>query len=91
MRSAALNFRPVPVPAWWSWVSNGSAPPPDAVDFYHEHRTADPRHGADWLDHVVVHFEADDEWAHRMVRGARWRSAVNHAFFEAMGHRFLDA
>ena len=56
----------------------------DAVDFYAEHQEADPRHGKDWLDNVIAHLQDDPEWAARIVRGARWRSAVNHAFFRAM-------
>jgi hypothetical protein len=59
----------------------------DAVDFYAEHQEADPRHGKDWLDNVIAHLQDDPEWSERMVRGARWRSAVNHAFFGAMATR----
>ncbi len=65
--------------------------PWDAIDFYEEHRRADPRHGADWLINVVAILERDPEWARRMVRGARWRSAVNRAFFDAMGRKFLPS
>lgn len=55
----------------------------DALAFYLEHAEADPRHGKDWLDHVVAPL-ADEfpEWAPRIVQGARWRSVANGRFFE---------
>jgi hypothetical protein len=62
----------------------------DALAFYAEHQQADPRHGKDWLDHVITPLSEDPEWAARIVRGARWRSAVNAAFFAEMGRRFAD-
>jgi len=61
--------------------------PWEAVDFYAEHQEADPRHGKDWLDNVIAPLQDDPAWSERMVRGARWRSAVNHAFFRAMAQR----
>jgi hypothetical protein len=61
----------------------------DALDFYAEHATADPRHGKDWIDNVVASLQDDDEWARRIVRGAQWRSAVNTRFFAAMAKRFM--
>ena len=61
----------------------------DALDFYREHATVDPRHGKDWVDNAVGPLGRDPRWATGMVRGARWRSLVNAAFFEAMGRRFL--
>lgn len=63
--------------------------PEDAVAFYAEHATADPRHGRDWLDRVVAPLAADRRWAERIVRGAAWRSAVNHRFFAWAARRFL--
>lgn len=57
----------------------------DAIDFYAEHAEADPRHGNGWLDNVVQTLEGEERWAAGMVRGARWRSAVNRRFFEAAG------
>lgn len=62
--------------------------PPEALAFYEEHATADPRHGKDWLDHVVRPLAADPRWAPGMLRGARLRAAVNRAFFSAAGERF---
>jgi hypothetical protein len=54
----------------------------DALAFYEEHAVADPRHGKDWLDHVVGPLaERHPDWAPRMVTGASWRSHVNAAFF----------
>ena len=54
----------------------------DALAFYEEHAVADPRHGKDWLDHVVAPLAARfPEWAPRIVQGARWRSAMNAQFF----------
>ena len=54
----------------------------DALAFYEEHAVADPRHGKDWLDHVVGPLaEQHPEWAPRIVTGATWRSHVNAAFF----------
>ena len=62
----------------------------DALDFYVEHATVDPRHGKDWVDNAVAPFEADPRWAPGIVRGARWRSIVNAGFFGAMADRFLE-
>ena len=61
----------------------------DALDFYAEHAEADPRHGKDWVDSVVGTLQDRDGWAERIVRGARWRSAVNARFFGAMHDRFV--
>jgi hypothetical protein len=61
----------------------------DAIDFYAEHAEADPRHGKDWVDKVVTSLMDRGEWGARIVRGARWRSAVNHRFFTAAHDRFL--
>lgn len=56
----------------------------DALAFYEEHAVADPRHGKDWLDHVVAPVATDfPDWAARIVQGARWRSTVNARFFAA--------
>jgi len=61
----------------------------DAMDFYAEHADADPRHGKDWVDKVVTALMDDGDWGARIVRGARWRSAVNARFFNAMHERFV--
>lgn len=61
----------------------------DALDFYAEHATVDPRHGKDWIDRAVTPLEANARWAAGIVRGARWRSIVNAGFFEAMAGEFL--
>jgi len=54
----------------------------DAIAFYAEHATADPRHGRNWLDEVVAPLVATEPaWGPRIVTGARWRSLVNAAFF----------
>jgi hypothetical protein len=63
--------------------------PADAFPFYEEHAVADPRHGKDWLDHVIAPLGADPTWAAGMIRGARWRSLVNERFFAAMADRFV--
>lgn len=56
----------------------------DALAFYEEHAVADPRHGKDWLDHVVEPIAREfPEWGARIVQGARWRSTVNARFFAA--------
>ncbi len=55
--------------------------PADALPFYDEHAEADPRHGKDWLDKVVAPLSEDPVVAAGIVRGARWRSAVNRAFY----------
>ncbi|MGI8983911.1 MAG: iron-containing redox enzyme family protein [Acidimicrobiales bacterium] len=61
----------------------------DALDFYAEHATVDPRHGKDWVDKAVTPFEGDARWAGGIVRGARWRSIVDVGFFEAVAGTFL--
>ena len=64
----------------------------DALAFYVEHATADPRHGRDWLDHVITPLATDRRWAAGIVRGARWRAEVNDRFFAETARRFvLDA
>lgn len=62
--------------------------PLDALPFYEEHATTDPRHGKQWLDRVVLPLaEADPDTGRRIVQGARWRSVINKRFFEAVSHR----
>jgi hypothetical protein len=63
--------------------------PDGALAFYVEHATTDPRHGKDWLDNVVTPLADDPVWAPGIVRGARWRSAVNRAFFVEAARRFV--
>lgn len=63
---------------------------PDALDFYEEHASADPRHGKDWVEKVVAPFEGDARWTAGIIRGARWRSLVNERFFGAMHRTFAD-
>jgi hypothetical protein len=63
----------------------------DALHFYVEHATVDPRHGKDWVDKAVAPLGADPRWAAGIIRGARWRSLVNAAFFEAVHRRFVPA
>ncbi len=54
----------------------------DALAFYEEHAVADPRHGKDWLDHVVGPLSARfPTWGTRIVQGAKWRSLANARFF----------
>jgi hypothetical protein len=61
----------------------------DALDFYIEHSTVDPRHGKDWVDKAITPFEGDARWAGGIVRGARWRWIVNAGFFHAMADLFV--
>jgi hypothetical protein len=64
--------------------------PPDALPFYDEHATADPRHGKDWLDHAVAPLvEQHPAWGPRIVQGARWRASVNRRFFDTLGRLFV--
>ena len=63
----------------------------DALSFYQEHAEADPGHGKAWLDHVVRPLSSDPWWAAGMVRGARYRSAANAAFFSLIGDRVREA
>ncbi len=59
--------------------------PEGTLPFYEEHAVADPRHGKEWLDHVVAPLEEQfPEWGPRMVDGARWRHQANHRFFETI-------
>ena len=62
----------------------------DALDFYVEHATVDPRHGKDWVDNAVTPFDDDPRWAAGIIRGARWRWVVNAGFFDAMADCFLE-
>ena len=64
--------------------------PEAAFDFYREHAEVDPRHGKDWVDQAVAPLARDPRWATGIVRGARWRSLVNAAFFDAMAGRFVN-
>ena len=59
--------------------------PAEAFAFYEVHATVDPRHGKDWVDHVVTPLSAESGWSAGIVRGARWRWLVNDAFFRRMG------
>ncbi|UDY36728.1 iron-containing redox enzyme family protein [Dermatobacter hominis] len=61
----------------------------DAEEFYAEHADADPRHGKDWVAHVIAPLATEPDWASRMVTGARWRSVVNAAFFDDMAATFI--
>ena len=61
----------------------------DALDFYVEHSTVDPRHGKDWVDKAITPFDGDARWAAGIVRGARWRWLVNARFFDTMADVFL--
>ncbi|MBW3643556.1 MAG: iron-containing redox enzyme family protein [Actinobacteria bacterium] len=63
--------------------------PDEALAFYVEHAAADPRHGKDWLDHVITPLAADPRWARGILRGARWRSEVNRRFFDEAARRFV--
>jgi hypothetical protein len=50
--------------------------------FYQMHAVVDPLHGAGWVDNAVAPLvEQLPDWAPRILRGARWKSAVNAAFF----------
>ena len=62
----------------------------EALDFYVEHATVDPRHGRDWVDNAIVPLGGDERWASGIVRGARWGSTVNAGFFAAMGQMFSN-
>jgi hypothetical protein len=62
----------------------------DALDFYVEHASVDPRHGKDWVDKAVAPFDDDPRWAAGIIRGARWRSIVNAGFFDAMADVFVE-
>jgi Iron-containing redox enzyme len=63
--------------------------PERALPFYQEHATVDPHHGKSWLSKVIVPLATGNpEMGHRMVRGARWRSAVNGQFLAAVSRRF---
>jgi len=56
--------------------------PAEAMPFYEEHATVDPRHGKEWLDGVVDPLvAANPSWGPRIVRGAAWRAEVNRRLF----------
>ncbi|HET8930975.1 MAG TPA: iron-containing redox enzyme family protein [Acidimicrobiales bacterium] len=62
----------------------------DALPFYEVHAVTDPRHGKDWLDHVIAPLSHDPGIADGIVRGARWRAEVDRAFFTDLWDRFVD-
>lgn len=63
--------------------------PADALPFYEEHATADPRHGKNWLEGAVTPLaRARPDWGPRIVTGAAWRATVNRWFFTTMEQRF---
>jgi len=56
--------------------------PEGAFPFYEEHADTDPRHGKEWIEGAVAPLvEAHPEWNARIVRGARWRAALNCRLF----------
>jgi Iron-containing redox enzyme len=59
--------------------------PADAFPFYEVHALVDPKHGKDWVDHVVAPLGDDPFWSEGIVRGARWRWLVNDGFLSAVG------
>jgi hypothetical protein len=66
--------------------------PPAAVPFYEVHEHVDPHHGKVWLDDAVGPIVAQfPEWGPQIVRGAAWRSAVNHALFDHLLGQFATA
>jgi hypothetical protein len=65
--------------------------PDEALVFYDEHAEADPRHGKDWLEHVVRPLAADHRWATGMVQGARWRAVVDGRFLAATARHLRGA
>jgi hypothetical protein len=59
--------------------------PDAAMPFYEVHARDDPRHGKDWLDLAIVPLvDEQPDWGPRIVRGARWRAAVNRALFDQL-------
>ena len=55
--------------------------PEDAYPFYRVHADVDPIHGKDWLDNAITPYvDEHPQWAERVLRGARWRSAVDAEF-----------
>lgn len=56
--------------------------PAAAYPFYRVHADVDPRHGKDWLEHVVGPLSDErPEWRARMIQGAVWRWHVNAQLF----------
>lgn len=55
--------------------------PSEAQEFYRVHAEVDPRHGADWLTHVIEPLsQRYPAWGERFISGARWRLALNDGF-----------
>ena len=64
--------------------------PEPALPFYAVHAEVDPRHGRDWLDHVVTPLVAEDPgWGPGIVRGACWRQHLDRAFLDAAGRMLV--
>ena len=65
--------------------------PADALPFYEEHATTDPRHGKEWMDGVVAPLVlSHPSWGARIVRGAAWRAEVNRRLFADALHLLRD-
>lgn len=59
--------------------------PADAYPFYAVHAQIDPLHGRNWLENAIIPILGEEpSWGPRIVRGARWRSQVNAAFFHTV-------
>lgn len=65
--------------------------PEQARPFYEVHAEVDPRHGADWLTHVIAPMSrAHPTWGRRIMQGARWRLLINDRFLEELLQMFRD-
>ena len=61
-----------------------------ALPFYEVHAAIDPRHGKAWLDNVIEPLSQNVQFSEGIVRGARWRSEVDHDFFATLWEMFVD-
>ena len=64
--------------------------PAEALRFYEVHAAVDPKHGSDWLAQVIrPTLRRNPAWHYRVIRGARWRLALNDEFLAELHVRLL--
>lgn len=64
--------------------------PAESMRFYQVHCDIDPKHGTDWLSQVIrPTLRKHPAWHYRVIRGARWRLALNDEFLAELHERLV--